>query len=119
MMRIAMTTCALALPLALVSGSAYASDAKTYPGTTCRAPEAAQSLYFARSYNKSNDTVAFSCPAVKDDHSLNWLRGHVYVSGWYRLGPGRLFVSAGIGSSVIRLRAGRRTAPEVALLEVS
>jgi predicted MPP superfamily phosphohydrolase len=51
--------------------------------------------------------------------SILKLRGHHYVSGWYKLGQGRLYVSAGIGSSVVRFRAGRRTAPEVALLELS
>ena len=44
--------------------------------------------------------------------------GMRYIAGWYKVGPGRVYVSAGIGSSVIRRRVGRRAEPEVALLDL-
>lgn len=44
--------------------------------------------------------------------------GMRYLSGWYPVGPGRLYVSPGVGSAVIRLRLGRRAAPEAALFEL-
>jgi predicted MPP superfamily phosphohydrolase len=46
------------------------------------------------------------------------LAGMVYIAGWYRLGRARLYVNAGVGSSVVRLRAGRRGKPELALFEL-
>lgn len=41
-----------------------------------------------------------------------------YLSGWYPIGPGRLYVSPGVGSAVIRLRLGGRAAPEIAVFEL-
>jgi predicted MPP superfamily phosphohydrolase len=45
--------------------------------------------------------------------------GMRYLSGWYPVGPGRLYVSPGVGSAVFRLRLGRRAAPEAAVFELS
>ena len=47
------------------------------------------------------------------------LSGNKYIGGWYELGPSRLYVNAGIGTSGLRLRVGPRTRPEVALMELS
>jgi len=41
-----------------------------------------------------------------------------YLSGWYDVGPGRLYVSPGVGSAVIGLRLGDRAAPEAAVLDL-
>ena len=44
--------------------------------------------------------------------------GMRYIAGWYPVGKGRLYVNAGIGSSIIRRRLGRRAIPEVALMDL-
>ncbi len=44
--------------------------------------------------------------------------GMRYVAGWYTVGKGKLYVNAGIGSSFIRRRLGRRAIPEVALMDL-
>lgn len=46
------------------------------------------------------------------------LAGNRYLTGWYAVGQARLFVNAGIGSSVVRLRVGARAQPEVAIIDL-
>lgn len=46
------------------------------------------------------------------------LAGNKYIAGWYRLGCARLFVNAGVGSSVVRFRLGARARPEVAIIDL-
>ncbi len=46
------------------------------------------------------------------------IAGQRYVAGWYRVGASRLYVNAGVGSAVVRLRVGRRAEPEVAVVEL-
>jgi uncharacterized protein len=41
-----------------------------------------------------------------------------YLSGWYRVGEARLYVSPGVGSSVLPFRLGPGTAPEIAVLDL-
>jgi predicted MPP superfamily phosphohydrolase len=50
--------------------------------------------------------------------ALARLGGTRYLSGWYSVGPGRLYVSTGIGSAVFRLRLGRTAVPEVAVIDL-
>jgi len=45
------------------------------------------------------------------------LVGTRYLSGWYPVGPGRIYVSPGVGSSFL-FRMGRLAAPEVAVLDL-
>jgi len=45
------------------------------------------------------------------------LVGTRYLSGWYSIGPGRIYVSPGVGSSFL-FRMGRLAAPEVAVLDL-
>jgi predicted MPP superfamily phosphohydrolase len=51
--------------------------------------------------------------------ALSRLAGQRYIAGWYPVERARLYVNAGIGSSAIRCRVGRRARPEVALLELA
>jgi predicted MPP superfamily phosphohydrolase len=51
--------------------------------------------------------------------ALSRMVGNRYLAGWYKVGRGRLYVNVGIGSSFIRWRAGRRTVPEVAVMDLS
>jgi len=44
--------------------------------------------------------------------------GHRYLRGWYSVGQGRLYVSPGIGASLIRTRLGRGAWPEVAVFDL-
>lgn len=44
--------------------------------------------------------------------------GMQYIAGWYPVGKGRLYINAGIGSSVIRRRVGHLACPEVALMDL-
>ena len=44
--------------------------------------------------------------------------GMKYIAGWYPVGKGKLYVNAGIGSSAIRRRVGKRAWPEVALMDL-
>ncbi|MCK5796273.1 MAG: metallophosphoesterase [Deltaproteobacteria bacterium] len=55
----------------------------------------------------------------KISEALARVAGHAYLAGWYRVGPTLLYVNAGVGSSAIRLRAGRKAQPELALFELS
>lgn len=44
--------------------------------------------------------------------------GNRYLAGWYDVGPGRLYVNVGLGSSASRWRVGKRAAPEVAVFDI-
>jgi predicted MPP superfamily phosphohydrolase len=46
------------------------------------------------------------------------IAGLRHIAGWYRVGPGRLYVNTGVGSSAIRWRVGRRAMPEVAIFDL-
>lgn len=48
--------------------------------------------------------------------AVSRLAGQRYLAGWYELGPSRLYVNAGVGSSAIRWRLGARAAPELAIV---
>lgn len=41
-----------------------------------------------------------------------------FISGWYRVGGAHLYVSPGLGSSLLPFRAGRGTAPEIAVVDL-
>ena len=43
--------------------------------------------------------------------------GLPYMSGWYEVGGGRLYVNAGCGQSVEGIRVGKRAMPEVAIFD--
>jgi predicted MPP superfamily phosphohydrolase len=46
------------------------------------------------------------------------LVGRRYISGWYSVGNALLYVNAGIGSAVIRMRLGAPATPEVAVIDL-
>jgi predicted MPP superfamily phosphohydrolase len=46
------------------------------------------------------------------------LAGQRYLAGWYEVGDGSLYVSAGIGASLDGLRGGRTAMPEIAVYDL-
>ncbi|MCK6550714.1 metallophosphoesterase [Myxococcota bacterium] len=46
------------------------------------------------------------------------MAGHDYLAGWYAVGDGALYVSAGVGASLDGLRGGRAAVPEVAIYDL-
>jgi predicted MPP superfamily phosphohydrolase len=44
--------------------------------------------------------------------------GYRYIAGWYEVGAGQLYVSAGIGVSLDGLRGGRGAMPEIAVYDL-
>jgi uncharacterized protein len=46
------------------------------------------------------------------------LGGSRYLAGWYQVGGARLYVSAGIGSNLVRWRLGQGAWPEVGVFDL-
>jgi predicted MPP superfamily phosphohydrolase len=49
---------------------------------------------------------------------LSRMAGQRYLAGWYEVGDGSLYVSAGIGASLEGLRGGRQAMPEIAVYDL-
>jgi predicted MPP superfamily phosphohydrolase len=44
--------------------------------------------------------------------------GSPYLAGWYQVGPARLYVNAGLGSSLLPFRAGPEAMPEISVFDL-
>ena len=58
----------------------------------------------------------FDIPKVTD--AIAKLSGKPYLAGFYSVGGSLLYVNAGLGSAVVRARAGPRAMPEVAVFDL-
>ena len=112
-------------------GSQYVAEHKRLDATTYYGPQSGIGLALTHLPDTGDDIAARGGRLILAGHTHGGqirvpiitraalrISGSRYVAGWYRTRGGRLYVSAGVGSSVVRWRVGRQAQPEVTLLDL-